>query len=40
MEGIQFSMQVVSKKRVADYGEVYYTRKLEVNAMFNLMKKV
>jgi len=39
MEGIQFSMQVVSKKRVADYGEVY-TRKLEVNAVFNLVKKV
>jgi len=39
MEGIQFIMQVVSKKRVADYGQIY-TRKLGVNAMFSLVKKV
>ncbi|MDQ7011444.1 MAG: hypothetical protein Q9M29_06445 [Mariprofundaceae bacterium] len=31
-------MQVVSKERVADYGEVY-TRKREVNAMLDLVKQ-
>jgi len=30
--------QVVSKKRVADYGEVY-TRRREVNAMLDLVKQ-
>ena len=30
--------QVVSKKRVADHGEVYETRQREVDAMLDLVK--
>ena len=38
MSSLPNAQQVVSKKRVADHGEVY-TSKREVNAMLDLVKK-